>query len=81
MDMELLRKREDELSLIYKYTGRGFFFSYIAGVAGYYIFRGKGTPFFKSLMKHSVLCVGGTFASALAAERLASELYYNKVLI
>lgn len=81
MDMELLRKREDELSTIYKYAGRGFFFSYIAGVAAYYIFRGRGTPYFRNVVKHSILCVGGTFASALLAEKLASELYYNKLLI
>jgi len=43
--------------------------------------RGKGTPFFRSVVKHSVLCIGGTFGSALLAERLASELYYNKLLI
>lgn len=32
-------------------------------------------------MKHIVLSVGGTFITAMVAERLASELYYNKVLI
>lgn len=79
--MELLRQREDELSKIYKYTGRGYFLSYVLGVAGYYVFRGAGAPFFKNVMKHSVLCIGGTFLSAMMAERLASELYYNKVLI
>ena len=80
-DMELMAKRENELSKIYKYTGRGFFFSYLTGVVGYYIFRGRGTPFFKNVMKHTVLSVGGTFLTAMLAERLASELYYNKVLI
>lgn len=32
-------------------------------------------------MKHSVLALSGTFAVALGAERIASELYYNKLLI
>jgi len=32
-------------------------------------------------MKHSVLALSGTFAVALGSERLASELYYNKLLI
>ena len=80
-DMDLLSKRELELSKIYTYSGRGFFFSYLLGVTGYYIFRGRSTPYFRNVMKHTVLCVGGTFASALGAERLASELYYNKLLI
>jgi hypothetical protein len=81
MDMELLKKREDELSKIYTYSGRGFFCTYVLGVAGYYFMRGRSTPFFKSVMKHSVLSIGGTFLTAMVAERLASELYYNKVLI
>jgi hypothetical protein len=79
--MELMRKREDELSKIYKYTGRGFFISYLAGITATYVWRGRGTPYFKNVMKHSILCVGGTFLSALMAERLSSELYYNRVLI
>lgn len=79
--MELLGKREGELSKIYRYTGRGFFFSYLAGVTGYYIFKGRSMPFFKNFMKHSILCIGGTFIFALAAERIASELYYNRMLI
>jgi hypothetical protein len=54
--------------------------SYICGAAAYYILKGK-TPYFKTLFRHSILCVGGTFAAALMAERLASELYYNKLLI
>lgn len=81
MDMELLSKREDELSKIYKYSGRGFFCAYLAGVAAYYIFRGKSTPFFRDVAKHSIIAISGTFVTALSAERLASELYYNKALI
>jgi hypothetical protein len=80
-DMELLRKREEELTKIYQWSGRGFFLSYVLGYAGYYFMRGRSTPFFKSLAKHSVLCISGTFVAALGAERLSSELYYNKLLI
>ena len=43
--------------------------------------RGRTTPFFRSLAKHSILCISGTFVAALGTERLASELYYNKLLI
>lgn len=32
-------------------------------------------------MKHTVLSISGTFVTALGAERLASELYYNRLLI
>lgn len=81
MDMELLKKREDELSKIYRYSGRGFFFSYIFGVTAFYFMRGRTTPYFKNVVKHTILCLGGTFGSALLAERLASEVYYNKLLI
>jgi hypothetical protein len=81
MDMELLRKREDELTMIYKYSGRGFFIAYVAAVTGLYFFRGRSTPYFKNVVKHSILSVGGMFATALLSERIASELYYNKLLI
>ncbi len=81
MDMEYMRKREDELTRIYQWTGRGFFGLYVFGVGAYYLWRGKTTPFFSSFMKHSILAISGTFATALGAERLASELYYNKLLI
>jgi hypothetical protein len=37
--MELLKRREDELSLIYKMSGRGFFFAHGLGFLGYYAFR------------------------------------------
>ena len=80
-DMELMTKREQELQKIYTYSGRGFFLSYLLGVTAFYALRGKTTPYFRSVVKHTVLCVGGTFAAALGAERLASELYYNKLLI
>jgi hypothetical protein len=80
-DMELMRKREDELTKIYQYSGRGFFCAYLSGVALYYLMRGRSLPLFRQVVKHSILCVSGTFVAALGAERLSSELYYNKLLI
>lgn len=79
--METLRKREDELTKIYQYSGWGFFGSYLLGVTGYYFMRGRSTPLFAALVKHTILSVTGTFVASLTAERLASELYYNKLLI
>lgn len=55
--------------------------SYVVGAIGFYFYRGRGTPYFKNVVKHTVLSSGGAFVSALAAERIASEFYYNKVLI
>lgn len=75
-----MQRREEELSLIYKYSGRGFFLSYITLATLSFIFRGT-TPYFKNVVKHTILSVGGSFAVALGAERLAGELYYNKLLI
>lgn len=80
-DMELLRRREEELSRIYRVAGWGFFGSYVVGACAYYVMRGRSTPLFKQMVQHTILSVSGTFISALGAERLASELYYNKLLI
>jgi len=32
-------------------------------------------------MKHSMLASAGTFCSGLAAEKVAAEVYYNKLMI
>jgi hypothetical protein len=80
-DMELLKRREDELSMIYKMSGRGFFFAYGLGFLGYHAFRRGQTPYFKDVVKHLILCVGGTFVFARMAEKIAAEMYYNRVLI
>ena len=80
-DVDLLAQREQELSSIYKYAGRGFFTAYFVGVAGFYGFR-KGTmPYFKDVTMHSILGVTGTFCAANLAEKVAAETYYNRVLI
>jgi hypothetical protein len=79
--MELMRRREDELSKIYTYAGKGFLLSYIVGVAGFYVLRGRSTPYFKDVIKHGFLAAGGTFGAAMLSEKLASEIYYNRILI
>lgn len=75
-DMDLLAKREYELTKIYSYSGQGFFTCYALGVAAMSLRRGT-LPYFKDVMKHSILAVGGTFVFAKMAEKVASETYYN----
>ena len=79
-DVELLAKREKELTTIYRYAGQGFFCLYYAGVALSFWRRGA-RPFFKDVIMHTVLGVTGTFGSAFICEKVAAELYYNRVLI
>ena len=80
-DVELLAKRETELSSIYKYAGRACFCAYFIGVAGYYGMRKGTTPYFKDVVMHGALGVGGTFLAANLAEKVAAEMYYNRVMI
>ena len=80
-DVELLAVREKELSSIYKYAGQGFFCAYFIGVAGYFAFRKGTTPYFKDVAMHGVLGVGGTFLAANMAEKVAAELYYNRIMV
>ena len=79
-DVELLAKREKELTTIYRYAGQGFFCLYYAGVA-FNFFRRGARPYFKDVIMHTVLGVTGTFGSAFVCEKVAAELYYNRVLI
>ena len=80
-DVDMLAQREQELSRIYKYAGRGFFFTYFIGAGAFFAIR-KGTmPYFKDVVMHSVLGVTGTFCTANIAEKVAAETYYNKLLI
>ena len=80
-DTDLLAKRENELDTIYKYSGRGFLAAYGVSVIGYYALRRGSLPYFKDTLKHGVLGVGGTFVFARMAEKIAAEMYYNKVMI
>ena len=80
MDVELLAQRDRELTKIYQYSGYGFFGAYGLASIGSIIMRGR-LPYFRGFMKHSVLVGMGTFCSAFAGEKIAAELYYNKILI
>ena len=80
-DMDMLAKRENELSDIYKYSARAFLGLYIVGVAGYYGLK-KGTmPFFKDVTMHTVLGLTGTFGAGYLCEKIAAEFYYNQIMI
>lgn len=38
-------------------------------------------PYFKDVLTHTILMVGGAFVTARLSEKIAAEFYYNKVLI
>ncbi len=38
-------------------------------------------PYMRDVMKHMILGIGGTFLFARGAEKIAAEMYYNKILI
>ena len=38
-------------------------------------------PFFRTFTKHTILAGAGTYCAAMATEKIAAELYYNKLLI
>ena len=79
-DVELLAKREEELSKTYRYGGYAFFAGY--GLMSIFNIIGRGRlPYFRNFMKHSILCGTGTMCSALITEKIAAEMYYNKILI
>jgi len=76
-----MARRETELSTIYKMSGRGFFTAYGIGFLGFYALRKGQMPYMRDLVRHSILGVGGTFVAAKLTEKIAAEMYYNKVLI
>ena len=79
--MELLTKRENELDAIQKYSARGFLALYLVGALGFYGLR-KGTlPVYKDVTMHVVLGAFGAFSVGYLSEKMASELYYNQILI
>merc|ERR1712079_292226 len=79
--MELLAKRETELNMIYKYSARGFLGLYLLGVCGYQVIRKGSTPYFRDIIMHGILGLGGAFTIGYLSEKIASELYYNQILI
>ena len=80
-DMDMLAKREQELNKIYVYSARGFLGLYILGVAGHFGLRMGSMPYFKDVVMHSILGLFGTFGIGKVAEKVASEFYYNQVMI
>ena len=79
-DMDLLAQRDRELTKIYQYSAYGF--------AGAYAFCGLFAtmmtgrlPYFKTVVKHTILGATGTLCSGLACEKIAAEMYYNRILI
>ena len=38
-------------------------------------------PYFRTVIKHTILGTTGTFCSGLACEKIAAEMYYNRILI
>ena len=78
--MDILAKRDIELTKIFQYGGYGFFGMYALASVGNIAMKGR-MPYFRTFMKHSILAGSGTFCAALGAEKLAAELYYNKILI
>jgi hypothetical protein len=62
-------------------SGRGFFCAYSIGIMSYYGFRRGSMPYMRDVMKHMILGIGGTFLFARGAEKIAAEMYYNKILI
>ena len=79
--MDLLAKRETELTAIYKYSARGFLGLYLVGALGYYGLRKGSMPYFKDVTMHVILSVFGAFSVGYLSEKMASELYYNQILI
>ena len=79
--MDLLAKREKELDVIFKYSARGFLALYFLGFCGNFAIR-KGTmPYFKDVVTHAILGITGTFLVGYGSEKVASEFYYNQIMI
>ena len=79
-DVELLAMRDQELTKIYQYSGYSFLGAYALASTFGIIMKGR-LPFFRTAFKHFTLAGSGTFCAALAGEKVAAELYYNKVMI
>lgn len=80
-DMDLLTKREQELTKITQYAGQGFFCLYLTGLVGNFALRRGMTPYFRDVVKHSILLCAGSFIAGRSTEKIAAEFYYNRILI
>jgi hypothetical protein len=79
-DVELLARRDKELTNIYRYGAYGFLGTYALAAVGSTIMRGR-LPFMRVVVKHTILAGTGTFCSGLLCEKMAAELHYNKLMI
>ena len=79
-DVELLARRDKELTRTFQLGGYGFLGGYVAVALANIIMKGR-MPFFRTFTKHTILAGCGTYCSAMMTEKVAAELYYNKVLI
>ena len=78
--MELLALRDKELSMIYRWSAYAFLGGYAIASFGNVVMK-RRLPYFRSFMKHSMLATAGTLGTGLLSEKLAAEMYYNRLLI
>ena len=79
-DVELLAKRDTELTNFYRYGAWAFLGLYGAASVGSCVMRGR-LPFMRQVFQHTILAGTGTICSGLVIEKVAAEMYYNKLLI
>lgn len=79
-DVDMLAQRDRELTNIYRYSAYGFLGTYAVASTFAIIMKGR-LPFFRTAFKHFTLAGSGTFCAAFGGEKIAAEMYYNKVLI
>merc|ERR1712078_508218 len=80
-DMELLRTREEDLSKIHKFAGQAFLASYLVGFTYVFAIRRGHFPYMKQFVSNIILGTAGTFIAAEVADKVAAELYYNRILM
>ena len=78
--MDLMAQRDKELVNIFQYGGYAFFGCYALASFGSILMKGR-LPYFRTFTKHSILAGCGTYCSAMLSEKIAAEVWYNKLLI
>ena len=78
--MDLMAQRDKELTNIFRYGGYSFLGCYGLASIGSILMKGR-LPFFRTFTKHSILAGCGTYVSAMLSEKIAAEIFYNKLLI
>ena len=78
--MDLMAQRDKELTSIFRYGGYSFLGGYALSSLGSVLMKGR-LPFFRTFTKHSILAGCGTYMAAMLSEKIAAELFYNKLLI